>query len=211
MSLLDPSTLLGYGLVVGCGALVFAESGILLGFFLPGDTVLFAAGLATASPRVGVDTWILALCVGIAAVAGDAVGYTLGRRYGRATLEKRVVARSGRRRLARAEAYYARYGALSLIVARFIPWIRTVTPLLAGALRMPYARFATGNVAGALSWAVALVVLGRVSASVPAIKTVAIAVAVTVVALSLVIPAVAVASRMIHRRRDSRLDHTAPQ
>lgn len=201
MSLLDPSDLAGVGLVLGCSALVFAESGILLGFFLPGDTVLFAAGLATASPRVGVATWVLALSVGAAAVAGDAVGFVLGRRYGRAALEKRVLARFGRDRLDAAEAFYARYGALSLVVARFIPWVRTVTPLLAGALKMPYARFALGNVSGALSWAVALVVIGRASASVPVIKTVAIVVAASVVGLSFLLPAVAFGRRLVSRRR----------
>lgn len=210
MSVFDPSTLAGVGLVVGCSALIFAESGILLGFFLPGDTVLFAAGLATASPKVGVATWVLALCVGLSAVAGDALGFTLGRRYGRAALERRVVARFGAARLEQAETFYTRYGALSLIVARFIPWIRTVTPLLAGALRMPYSRFAVGNVAGALSWSVALVVLGRVSAAVPAVKTVAVAVAISVVVLSFVLPALAVGWRMARRRR-SQPDHIPPQ
>jgi membrane-associated protein len=198
---LDPATLAGGGLLIGCSALVFAESGILLGFFLPGDTVLFAAGLATASPRVGVATWLLALCVGIAAVAGDALGFTLGLRYGRPALERRVARRLGVEKLEQAEAFYDRYGAFALIAARFIPWVRTFVPLLAGATRMRYGRFALGNITGALIWAVGLVVLGRLSATVPGLKTAAVTVAITVVALSFVIPSVTAARHVIRRQR----------
>lgn len=200
MGALDPSDLAGPLLVVAVCALVYVESGLLVGFFLPGDTVLFAAGLACADPAVGVDTQLLAALVGVSAVAGDATGYVLGRRYGRPALERRVGKRIGPRALARGERFYERYGAAALIAARFIPWVRTLAPLLAGASRMPYPRFAAANVVGAVVWGVGLVLLGRLAAEVPGLEDAAIGVAAAVAALSFAVPA-AVALR---RRRGGR-------
>ena len=211
MSFLDPSTLAGGGLLLGCSALIFAESGILLGFFLPGDTVLFAAGLATASPKVGVATWLLALCVGVAAVAGDAAGFGMGHRYGRPALEKRVAKRVGVEKLRQAEDFYDRYGAFALVAARFIPWVRTLVPLLAGASRMRYPKFAAGNVTGALIWAVGLIVIGRLSATIPGLKTAAVVVAAVVVVASFAVPSVLTARHLIRKRRGgSQPAHTNP-
>jgi len=146
--------------------LVFVESGLLLGFFLPGDTVLFAAGLLSARPGSGVSLPVLATGVFLAAVAGDSVGYAFGSRLGRPWLVAR--ARRGRldaRHLARAERFYARFGWLAVVAARWVPWVRTFMPVLAGTARMPYARFVSANVVGALTWGVALVVVGHLSAA----------------------------------------------
>lgn len=146
--------------------LVFVESGLLVGFFLPGDTVLFAAGLLTAQPGSGVSLPVLATGVFLAAVAGDAVGYAFGSRLGRPWLVARVErGRFDARHLARAETFYARFGWFAVVAARWIPWVRTFTPVLAGTARMPYARFASANVVGALTWGVALVALGHLSAT----------------------------------------------
>jgi membrane-associated protein len=147
-------------------ALVFVESGLLVGFFLPGDTVLFAAGLLTARSGSGVSLPLLAAGVFVAAVAGDSVGYGLGARLGRPWLLSRV--RQGRldaRHLARAERFYERFGWFAIVGARWIPWVRTFTPILAGTSRMPYPRFLSANVVGAFSWGVGLVVLGHLSAA----------------------------------------------
>jgi membrane-associated protein len=147
-------------------ALVFVESGLLVGFFLPGDTVLFAAGLLTAREGSGVSLPVLAIGVFLAAVAGDSVGYAFGARLGRPWLLSRVHrGRLDARHLARAEAFYARFGWFAVVAARWIPWVRTFTPILAGTSRMPYARFLSANVMGALTWGVALVVLGHLSAA----------------------------------------------
>jgi membrane-associated protein len=158
--------------------LVFVESGLLVGFFLPGDTVLFAAGLLTARPGSEVSLPELAIGVFLAAVAGDSVGYAFGSRLGRRWLLTRVQhGRLDARHLARAEGFYARFGWFAVVAARWVPWVRTFTPILAGTARMPYARFLSANVTGALTWGVALVVLGHLAAANDGLRTTSYAVA----------------------------------
>jgi membrane-associated protein len=152
--------------------LVFVESGLLVGFLLPGDTVLFAAGLLTAREGSGVSLAGLAVGVFLAATAGDSVGYALGSRLGRRWLVSRVQhGRLDARHLARAEGFYARFGWVAVVAARWIPWVRTFTPILAGTVRMPYARFVSANVVGALTWGVGLVALGHLSAANDGLRT----------------------------------------
>jgi membrane-associated protein len=166
--------------------IVFAESGLLVGFFLPGDTLLFAAGLLAADPRTGVPISLLAGGVVVAAVTGDAVGYYIGRRGGRPLLERREGKLLGTESLVRAERFYERYGWSAVVVARWIPWIRTFCPVLAGAARMPYPRFLSANVVGALVWGAGLTTLGWAAYSVPVIRDVAIVVGVSAVVLSII-------------------------
>ena len=163
--------------------LVFAESGVLLGFFLPGDTVLFAAGLLTGAGGA-LSLPVLVTIVLVSAVTGDAVGYATGRRAGPALFERRAGRVLNPRTLARARRFYATYGPIAVIAARWIPWIRTFTPLMAGAARMPYARFLLANVVGAVTWGAGLLLLGHLAASSSALKDSAGLVAATVVALS---------------------------
>lgn len=170
-----------YLVVVG---IVFAESGILLGFFLPGDTLLFAAGLLAAQDGAGVSLAVLLVAVPVAAVAGDAVGYLVGARAGRPLLERRAERRVGRAELERAERFYDRFGPFAIVAARWIPWVRTFAPLLAGVARMPYPRFLAANVAGALTWGAGLLVVGYLAASVPVIRYVAYGIAATSVLAS---------------------------
>lgn len=181
--------------------LVFVESGLLVGFFLPGDTLLFAAGLVAADPRSGVSLPLLATGVVVAAVAGDAVGYTIGARGGRPYLDRRVAGgRLQPRHLERAERFYDRWGWWSVVAARWIPWVRTFVPVLAGISRMTYRRFGSANVVGALGWGVGLTVLGYVSASVPAVRNTSFVVAGIFVVGSFVAGAVLT----IRRRREKR-------
>jgi membrane-associated protein len=191
------SALALYGFV---GALVFVESGLLVGFFLPGDTVLFAAGLYAADPRSGASVAVLAAVVLVAAVTGDAVGYWFGRRTGPALLrrEGRVLNSAN---LERAQRFYDRYGVFAIVAARWIPWVRVFAPVLAGVAGMPYCRFLAANVVGALSWGVGLVVLGYYAASVPGLKSSAIAVGITVTVLSLVAAGVRAYRERSGRRR----------
>ncbi len=136
---------------------VFIESGILLGFFLPGDSLLFGAGLLAASPASSVSLVPLAVGVTVAAVAGDAVGYWTGTRFGRPYLERKPAMAP---HIARAEAFYERWGPIAVAVSRWFPWLRTATPVIAGIARMPYRRFVVANVIGALTWGTGLVLLG---------------------------------------------------
>lgn len=164
-----------YAVVLG---FVFVESGLLVGFFLPGDTILFGAGLVSAEPGSGVHLLPLATGAFVAAVLGDSVGYLTGSRLGRTWLDRRVAAgRFDVRHLERAERFYTRFGWWAVVIARWIPWVRTFTPILAGTSRMPYARFVSANVVGALAWAVGLTVLGHLAAGDPALRRMSYAVA----------------------------------
>ena len=170
-------------------ALVLVESGVPVGFLLPGDTVLFAAGLVSARPGSGISTVTMAAVVVVAAVLGDVLGYETGRRYGRPWLVRHV--RGGTDgepdpRLKRADDVVGRWGATSVIVCRFIPWLRTFVPILAGVGRMPFRAFMTANVVGALIWGAGLVTLGRVAHESQAVRYVAYAAAGTAVTASLV-------------------------
>jgi len=163
--------------------LVFVESGLLVGFLLPGDTVLFAAGLLSATPGSPLSLPVLAVGTAVAAVTGDAVGYWSGRRLGRPWVERR----SGRMasHLPAAERFYERWGWAAVVVARFVPWVRTFTPVVAGLARMSYPAFLSANVVGALLWGTGLVVLGHVAHSVPWVRHAAYAVAGVSIVLSL--------------------------
>jgi membrane-associated protein len=176
-SVLDPDLahLTAGGVYAVLFGLIFVESGLLVGFFLPGDTVLFAAGLLSAQPGSPLSMWVLTIGVAVAAVAGDAVGYWSGRRFGRPWVERRA----GRmaRHLPAAERFYERWGWAAVVVARFIPWVRTFTPIVAGVARMSYPRFGSANAVGALLWAVGLVVLGHWAYSVPWLRYAAYVVA----------------------------------
>ena len=174
-----------YAVVFG---FVFVESGLLIGFLLPGDTILFGAGLVSARDGSGVSVVLLAVGAFVAAVAGDSVGYGFGARLGRGWLDGRVAqGRLDERHLVRAEEFYARWGWWAVVAARWIPWVRTFTPILAGTSRMPYGRFLSANVVGALTWAVGLTVLGYLAASTPVLKQVSFAVAAVFVLGSLVL------------------------
>lgn len=179
-------------------ALVFAESGILLGLLLPGDTVLFAAGLLSGDPGTRLSLPVLIAVVLVAGVSGDAVGYWFGARTGPALLERRDGRVLNRANLLRTQRFYERYGVLAVIAARWIPWVRTATPVLAGVGGMPYRRFLPANVLGAVCWGGGLLTLGHLAASTPALKRSAVAIAVAVVAGSV---AVAVVRTARERRR----------
>lgn len=190
-SLLDPdlASMTAAGVYAVLWTLVFVESGLLVGFFLPGDTVLFTAGLLSADPATGLSLPVLVVGTLVAAVSGDAVGYWSGRRLGRPWL----VRRAGRaaKHVERAERFYARYGWWAVVVARFIPWVRTFTPIVAGVAQMPYPRFLSANVVGALCWGAGLITLGHVAYAVEWVRYLAYAVAAVAVLSSVVVPLVA--------------------
>jgi membrane-associated protein len=145
---------------------VFVESGLLVGFFLPGDTLLFGGGLVAASAGSGVSLPLLVAGVVTAAITGDSVAYATGRRLGRPWLERRM--RAGRldgNHLRRAEGFFERYGWFAVVGARWVPWVRTFTPIIAGTSQMNYVHFLSANVVGALCWGVTLPVLGYYAAS----------------------------------------------
>ena len=161
----DLGTLGPIALYAALFALVFAETGILLGFFLPGDTVLLAVGALSADPDRRLSLSVLIAVVLVAAVTGDAVAYWTGARAGTPLLERDRGRLLNRRTLARATGLYDRHGALAVLAARWIPWLRVLVPVMAGVAGMPYRRFLVANVVGAVLWGAGLLIAGNLLAS----------------------------------------------
>jgi membrane-associated protein len=175
-----------YVVVIG---LVFAECALLIGFFLPGDTLLFAGGLVAADAVRGVQLGWLVTGVLLAAIAGETVGYLIGARMGLPVLRRRRGRVLTPERVARAEAFTDRYGVLAIIAARWIPWVRTFAPLLAGATGMPWPKFLLANVVGALCWGPTLVLAGYLAASLPWVRHVSVAVAAVAITATVLLAA----------------------
>jgi membrane-associated protein len=148
---------------------LFCETAILLGFFLPGDSVLFSAGLVAAT-RHDLNIVILSFVIFTAAFFGDQVGYVLGLTVGRSYLEKSSSPRISRL-VHSAERFYEKTGWWAVVAARFFPWIRSFMPPVAGAARMNYYRFLSANAVGALLWGVGISVAGFYAARFPWVKS----------------------------------------
>ena len=151
------------------GAIVFVETGILLGFFLPGDSILFSAGLVAAA-HGEVNIVILVTVIFVAPFFGDQVGFVLGRTVGRPYLEKHKGPRI-QKMIERSERFYERTGWWAVVAARFFPWIRTFVPPIAGASKMNYYKFLSANALGALLWGVGITLAGYYAATLPWVKT----------------------------------------
>lgn len=189
----------GPWVLAGIALLVVVESGVLFPF-LPGDSLLVTAAILSAT--LGVTPGEVALVAVTAAVVGDFVGYALGARVGRRLF------RPGARlltpaRLHESEAFFARWGAASLVLGRFVPVVRTYVPLAAGTARMPLGRFATWNVVGAAAWVGVLVTAGVLLGGVPLVADHIDAVMIVVVVVS-VLPLVVGA--LVRRGRTARVE-----
>jgi membrane-associated protein len=145
---------------VGLFAIIFAESGLIVGFFLPGDSLLFTAGFLASQGYLSLP----ALCVvcAVAAILGDSVGYSFGRRVGRRLFLRENSTFFKKKYLIAAEEFYEKHGSKTIVLARFTPIIRTFAPIVAGVSQMHYRRFVTYNILGGLLWAVGLTVAGYV-------------------------------------------------
>ncbi len=164
MPAFDLRALLEYGGYLGVFAIVFAESGLLIGFFLPGDSLLFTAGFLASQDVFRIVP--LALLSFLGAVLGDSVGYAFGRRVGPKIFTREDSLLFHRANLVRAEKFYERHGGKTLVLARFLPVIRTFAPILAGVGSMTYRRFLGYNLLGGALWGVGLSVLGYALGSV---------------------------------------------
>ncbi len=138
----------------GVAGIVFAESGLLVGFFLPGDSLLFTAGLLAAQGFFNLP--LLMLVSFVAAVVGDNVGYSFGHKWGRRLFEKKDGRFFKRENLLKAEKFYEEYGAKTIVLARFMPFIRTFAPIVAGIGRMDYKTFARYNLLGGFLWSIGM-------------------------------------------------------
>ena len=175
--------------------IIFIETGLLLGFFLPGDSLLFSAGLVAAA-RDDINIVFLILAIFLAAFIGDQVGYVIGRKLGRPYLEKHKSKRM-QRMLERSERFYERYGWWSVVIARYIPWVRTFVPPIAGTVKMNYYKFLSANALGAFLWGVGITLAGYYSGSIDWVKDISYALATFFISGSLI-------SAFINYRRDRR-------
>jgi membrane-associated protein len=161
---LDPEKLIKNVGVLGALAVIFAESGLLIGFFLPGDSLLFTLGLLRAT-NPDLVTWPIGLlCLGlfVAAVLGDQVGYQFGRRVGPSLFQRPDSRLFKQSHLHKAQEFFDRYGARTIVLARFVPIVRTFAPVVAGASAMRYKTFAVFNLVGGALWAVGVTLAGYV-------------------------------------------------
>jgi membrane-associated protein len=177
------------------GTIVFVETGILFGFFLPGDSILFSAGLVAAA-HGEVNIVILVTVIFIAAFLGDQIGFVLGRLVGRPYLEKHNSPRM-QKMIARSERFYEQTGWWAVVAARFFPWIRTFVPPIAGASKMNYYKFLSANALGALLWGVGITLAGYYAATLPWVKNSSYAIAAFFITASLVS---ALVNYLRHRR-----------
>lgn len=161
---LDPNTLLGgvfgpVALLVVC-AIVFAETGLLVGFLLPGDTLLFFTGVLAVGGKFGIDIWWVCLAISLAAFLGGEVGYLIGHKLGPRVFERKESGLFSVRNVERTNAFFERFGALAVIMARFVPIVRTFAPIAAGVGHMNYKKYSLYNAIGALIWGSGITLLG---------------------------------------------------
>ncbi|HVN12817.1 MAG TPA: DedA family protein [Kineosporiaceae bacterium] len=186
--------------------MIFIESGLVVGFLLPGDSILFAAGLLAAEPGSSLSLPLLAVGSFACAATGNVVGYWTGSRFGRPWLLGR--AGYARRHVERAERFYLRFGWLAVVAARFIPWARTFTPVAAGVARMSRPTFVSATLVGAAVWGAGLVLLGYLAHDVPWLARLAYLAAAVAIAASVVVPVAGWAAGRFRRRRRERPPQT---
>jgi membrane-associated protein len=150
--------LIRMGGLIGLVAVVFAETGLMVGFFLPGDSLLVTAGLFAAKGDLNIVWLNLALMA--AAIAGDATGYWIGRRAGQALYSRPNSFFFRKQHLVKTHEFYEKHGGKTIVIARFVPIIRTFAPVVAGAAEMTYRHFAVYNVAGGIGWVASMTLTG---------------------------------------------------
>jgi membrane-associated protein len=148
----DIKALVAWGGYVGLTSIIFAETGLLIGFFLPGDSLLVTAGLLSSQPRFGLNIYLLGLLLTIASIVGNAVGYFIGQASGPRLFRREESLFFKPRYLRQAHDFYERHGGKTIVIARFMPIVRTFVPVVAGAAGMNYARYTMYNVVGGVLW-----------------------------------------------------------
>jgi membrane-associated protein len=155
----DVRGLVAWGGYVGLTAIVFAETGLLIGFFLPGDSLIVTAGLLSATMGV-MNVWLLGLLLTVASILGNAVGYHVGRIAGPRLFTREDSLLFNKKHLYRASAFYEKHGGKTIVIARFMPIVRTFVPVVAGMARMDYGRYTLYNIAGGIGWIWSMLLIG---------------------------------------------------
>jgi membrane-associated protein len=199
---LDSTYLLNTFGLIGILVIIFAETGLLIGFFLPGDSLLFTAGLVSAGGIAGVTLaplWVLLLVLPLAAIAGNLVGYAIGHRAGPAVFKREESRFFKAEYVEQAHGFFQRHGARTIVLARFVPIVRTFATVMAGASRMDLRVFTLYSVIGGVAWAAGVTALGHWLGQVDVVREHIELFALGVVALSLV----PVAFELLRARRRS--------
>ncbi|MFK4763112.1 DedA family protein [Microbacterium sp. ZW T5_45] len=173
---LDPATIIGsagpWALLVVC-FIVFAETGLLVGFLLPGDTLLVISGLLSHSTATlphgvfGLNIWFVSLLIGLSAFIGGEVGYLIGHKGGPAVFERKESGLFSRKNVERTNAFFERFGGITVILARFVPIVRTFAPVAAGVGHMPWRKYSLYNLIGAILWGFGLTMFGYLIGFIP--------------------------------------------
>jgi len=169
---LDPAAIAGAGtwaLPLIC-AIVFAETGLLLGFLLPGDTLLIITGVFTFSNVIHIDIWWVCLAISVAAFLGGEVGYLIGHRVGPRIFERKESGLFSIENVKRTNGFFERFGGLAVIVARFVPIVRTFAPVAAGVGHMNYKKYSLYNAIGAIIWGSGLTFAGYLLGYIPPVR-----------------------------------------
>lgn len=207
-NILDPMYWLGDGgmfasaVLPGILVIVFIETGLLFPL-LPGDSLLFTGGLLAAAPNPPVNIWLLAVSVSVVAVLGDQCAYFIGRRIGPALFDKEDSRFFKKHYVTESHAFFEKYGAKTIILARFVPIVRTFTPVLAGVSYMRYPVFLGFDIVGGIAWGGGVTLLGYFLGNVPFVKNHIELMLLLIVLLSLIPAILAVGRNVLARRRIS--------
>ncbi|GAA1920693.1 DedA family protein [Streptantibioticus ferralitis] len=199
---------LGGFALIGILLVVFAESGLLIGFFLPGDSLLFTTGLLIANGQyLHYPLWLVCLLVAVAAVLGDQTGYLFGRKVGPALFRRPDSKIFKQENVEKAHAFFEHHGPKSIILARFVPIVRTFTPIIAGVSRMNYRSFILFNLIGGTLWGAGITVLGYFLGQIAFIRDNVEAIFIVIVLVSVVPIAI---EFLRSRRKSAKAVATAP-
>jgi membrane-associated protein len=205
---LDSTYLLNTFGLIGILVIIFAETGLLVGFFLPGDSLLFTAGLVSAGGIAGVTLaplWVLLVLLPLAAIAGNLVGYWIGHRAGPAVFKREESRFFKAEYVEQAHGFFEKYGARTILLARFVPIVRTFATVMAGASRMDFRVYAIYSVIGGIAWAGGITALGHWLGQVDVIRHNIEKFAILIVVISLI----PVAIELLRARRNNRNGSTA--
>lgn len=169
-TIMTPEKVINWGGLTALIIIVFAETGLLIGFFLPGDSLLLTAGLLVSQDIFKVNLITLNVTLILAAIIGDTVGYWFGRKTGHKIFSKEDSRFFKKKYLIKAKDFYERHGGKAIIYARFVPFARTFAPIIAGVAEMNYTKFIIYNISGGILWVVSMTVIGYFFGQIPIVK-----------------------------------------
>ena len=185
-------------MVIVC-LIIIAETGLLVGFFLPGDSLLFTVGLMIGTGLIDIPIWLACILISLSAIAGDQLGYFIGRKAGPAVFKRPNSKFFSQKNAERAQQFFVKHGAKAVIFAHYVPILRTFVPVAAGVGKMQYSYYLRNNVIGALSWGIIVPLIGFFLGQIQFVRDNVILVTLTLVAVSLI----PVALELIKARRNN--------